>query len=74
MFLFRFLTGHALLLAVLGKAEKLITHLDRAVSHLREDFDNNEVEIDRLMQKNAQITVHAERAVRVSKKFRDLLA
>lgn len=74
MFKFRFLTGHALLIAVLTKAESMIQHLDRAVSHLREDIDNNEVEIDSLLQKNIVLASHAERAVRVSKKFRDLLS
>ena len=74
MFSFRFLEGHRLMTAVLARAEKLVHHLERAASHLREDIDNNEVEIDRLMQKNTELAAHAERAARVSAKFRDLLA
>ena len=74
MISFRFLEGHRLMTAVLARAEKLVHHLERASSHLREDIDNNEVEIDRLLQKNKELVAHAERAARVSAKFRDLLA
>jgi hypothetical protein len=70
----RFLTGRNLMLTVLSRVEALIHHLERAVSHIREDIDNNEVAIDRLMSENKSLIEHAERAARVSAKFRDLLA
>ena len=70
----RFLTGRTLMLTVLNKIEVLVHHLERAVSHLQEDIDANEDRVEQLLIERRELIAHAERAARVSARFRDLLA
>lgn len=70
----RFLTGRTLMLTVLSRIESLIHHLERAVSHLSEDIGNNEVAVERLLAERKELVAHAERAARVSAKFRELIS
>lgn len=72
--MFKLLTGRRLLLAVLNRIESLIVHLDRAVKDIENQIDDHSAEISRHNSEIADLSAHRERAVRVSEKFRGLIA